>query len=675
MRHWLPPIFSTLFRAFAYIFLQIIPTSLGPLALPVLYVTHLLSLAVVSLPTIPVVNVPGENDVVCKVKSEENGQTEVNGQPVEITAIEKSPSFFEALLFSKKSRSYLVNALNIGINTLLLAACADLALNPMFFPETDVTFARVGAVYPDSAKITVRWPPTNGNLTEHDAQVLYRPADSISEGWKDGPAILLQDKNDWVATVKLDALWPETVYEYVLSDLNKTHLADSPQRFQTFPDPRLHSGSHFKFLVTSCIIPNFPYKGPQERLNIKGFDLLESYLRPAPADHGTITAEDPVPEEKASNDDIPVEEQIAAAVVKTSVEPPLSNLHKFMLFLGDFVYADVPLYFGDDSSSYMRLYRRVYASPSFQKVLKHLPIFFAYDDHEFINNYQGEGVDVPPYANATQGYGLYNGQSNYDSVTPGSHYYNFTYGDVAFFVLDTRRHRSNVATTAEEDRTMLGQDQYEAFYNWLSRVNQTSTFKFVVSSVPFTSLWQGDAQKDSWAGFANEKAQILEAMQTVPNVFVLSGDRHEFAAVEFPASANHLHPVHEFSASPLNMFYIPYIRTLKLESDKLISRVKNTTKLTDEGPVVEVQEEFIPEERALKYLPDGNSKWSSIEIDTRNYTRPILRLEAVIDGKPVYHLEIIGTPVYTNPSKALISIPLGLKHLLGKLGFQSKQWF
>jgi alkaline phosphatase D len=204
---------------------------------------------------------------------------------------------------------------------------------------------------------------------------------------------------------------------------------------------------------------------------------------------------------------------------------------------------------------------------------------------------------------------LYNGQSNFDSVTSGSHYYNFTYGDVAFFVLDTRRHRSNVATTAEQDRTMLGQDQYEAFYNWLSRVNQTSTFKFVVSSVPFTSLWQGDAQKDSWAGFANEKAQVLEAMQTVPNVFVLSGDRHEFAAVEFPASSAHLYPVHEFSTSPLNMFYIPYIRTLKLESDKLISRVKNVTKLIGDAPVVEVQQEFVPAERALKYLPDGNSKW------------------------------------------------------------------
>lgn len=43
---WLPPIFSTLFRLAAYVFLAIIPTRLGVPALPVLYVSYLVSLAV-----------------------------------------------------------------------------------------------------------------------------------------------------------------------------------------------------------------------------------------------------------------------------------------------------------------------------------------------------------------------------------------------------------------------------------------------------------------------------------------------------------------------------------------------------------------------------------------------------------------------------------------------------
>ncbi len=45
---------------------------------------------------------------------------------------------------------------------------------------------------------------------------------------------------------------------------------------------------------------------------------------------------------------------------------------EFMLFLGDFIYADVPLYFGDDAEAYRRLYRRNYQSDSFRKVYEHL---------------------------------------------------------------------------------------------------------------------------------------------------------------------------------------------------------------------------------------------------------------------------------------------------------------
>jgi alkaline phosphatase D len=42
------------------------------------------------------------------------------------------------------------------------------------------------------------------------------------------------------------------------------------------------------------------------------------------------------------------------------------------MFLGDFVYADVPFYFGDDKEAYRRLYRRNYLSESFRKVYEHL---------------------------------------------------------------------------------------------------------------------------------------------------------------------------------------------------------------------------------------------------------------------------------------------------------------
>jgi len=190
------------------------------------------------------------------------------------------------------------------------------------------------------------------------------------------------------------------------------------------------------------------------------------------------------------------------------------------------------------------------------------------------------------------------------------------------------------------------------------QVNQTATFKFIITSVPFTSLWTHDAQIDSWAAYASEKASLLSALHTVPNVYLLSGDRHEFAAIEFNPlneTGTAAHVVREFSTSPLSMFYVPLIRTLRTASEAVVPRTR-LRMVDEENPMEEVVEE-VPMERVVKYLPIGNYKWlrlflcdvcrililttsvlcrSAIEIDTRNPEHPKLNLEVVIDGKVAY---------------------------------------
>ena len=45
---------------------------------------------------------------------------------------------------------------------------------------------------------------------------------------------------------------------------------------------------------------------------------------------------------------------------------------------------------------------------------------------------------------------------------------------------------------------MLGPHQKAEFLEWLAAVNQTVTWKFIVSSVPFMTLWGGpNGQYDS----------------------------------------------------------------------------------------------------------------------------------------------------------------------------------
>lgn len=128
--------------------------------------------------------------------------------------------------------------------------------------------------------------------------------------------------------------------------------------------------------------------------------------------------------------------------------------------------------------------------------------------------------------------------------------------------------------------------------------------------MPFTSLWTHEAEFDSWAGYPAEKAALLQAFHSVPNVIVISGDRHEFAAIEFnSANAGH-HQVHEISTSPLSMFYVPFIRTLQPESKERISkRLSRAVTLENGTEVIEDFEEEVPMERVQKYIATGNHKW------------------------------------------------------------------
>jgi len=127
----------------------------------------------------------------------------------------------------------------------------------------------------------------------------------------------------------------------------------APLPFRTFPDHRLQAGNRFRFIATSCITPNFPYRGPLYKNTIRGFDLLADYLQEP----------EPEPVQEPLND-----ANLTAPITVDSEKPPTD----FLLFLGDFIYADVPVYIGDNKAAYQRLYRRNYLSSSFRKVYEKL---------------------------------------------------------------------------------------------------------------------------------------------------------------------------------------------------------------------------------------------------------------------------------------------------------------
>ena len=139
-------------------------------------------------------------------------------------------------------------------------------------------------------------------------------------------------------------------------------------------------------------------------------------------------------------------------------------------------------------------------------------------------------------------------------------------------------------------------------------------------------------------------------LQYIPNIIVLSGDRHEFAAVGVaPQEAREAyHPVTEFSTSPLSMFYLP-VRTL----DQMHG-------LGHTGA-----------EKLLKYLPDGNVKWTEFEVDTRDAREPQVHVRVMVDAKEAWKVTIIGSPVHQTRA----AIGGVAKTFLQLLNWRPRRWF
>jgi len=322
---------------------------------------------------------------------------------------------------------------------------------------------------------------------------------------------------------------------------------------------------------------------------------------------------------------------------------------QFMVFLGDFIYIDVPRRFGTDKETYRREYRWVYASPDWPSVTNQqgseLPWIHVYDDHEISNDWDKNETGV--YSSAADAWDHYQVSVNPPSKRPGVSYFEFVQGPAAFFLLDTRRYRTPFDKTngtwrgTNSRKSMLGAQQRQDVLDWIKRKEPAGIkWKIVVSSIPFTKNWRF-GWEDTWAGYLGERQILLEAMwaastQDGVGFVVLSGDRHEFAATAFPPPKNgpdaHRWPtsatVHEFSASPMSMFYLP-VRTYRQDDD---------------------------DDKCLKYLPDGNSKFGALKITNPPTTdQSTLDYTLYIDGGEAWRYTLMTTPVSAQTTQSRFS--------------------
>lgn len=489
------------------------------------------------------------------------------GQPVEeldvqetIIVEEKDPQVLRSLLFGLPSpTSMFWSAITFLINVALVAMVSDLVYRaPYLHPMHNLSMARVGYVSDHSANLLVREPRSSQyplfmsyRYADPPLDILsgYKPKDTA---WKSaGSLTWLDNSTDFTGTFTLTGLVPDTRYQYAASNNHTGYFVTAPKPGHVSPRRQ----NEFTFLHSSCIKPRFPYNPFQHPLEFPGFKHLAKLL------------------------------------------PSLGA--QFMIFLGDFIYIDVPHRFGGDRESYRREYRQVYASPDWPSVSSdsgaELPWIHVWDDHEIANDWDRNTTGV--YEGAIDPFQSYQVSVNPPSVRAGATYFSFVQGPASFFMIDTRSYRDPFdgtdGTYNESDykKSMLGKEQLFDLLKWLSSPEPEGVrWKVLITSIPFTKNWRFGSE-DTWAGYLGERQIILEAMWDVGHrggvgVVVLSGDRHEFAATAFPpppeGKVEGLNvisgglrtkkwpmsaTVHEFSVSPLSMFYLP-VRTYRQDDDE-----------------------------------------------------------------------------------------------------------
>ncbi|ESK93932.1 alkaline phosphatase family protein [Moniliophthora roreri MCA 2997] len=405
-----------------------------------------------------------------------------------------------------RGRNNLVDAVTILLNTLFLMSCADFIYRgQVLYPVHKLSTSRVGWTNSTTTRIVVSYPgPSSFNF-------------SYTNDITNWTVIIsnLEIQNE-ATTITLAFLEPSTRYTYSTSlGHSGSFLTSAPESMPTT----------VRFISTSCMKPFFPYSPFKHPFALQGLQHLSSYLS-----RNTSYSQD------------------------------------FILFLGDFIYTDLPIVSAPLTREYYtNLYRQIYASPDYTPILRNTPWLHMFDDHEIINDFwPGMDVSSKTFAEAIQPFLLYQNNANPPPLYEDVFYYTFRRGDASFFVLDTRSYRDQPAdleSGGHGKRSMLGLRQLEALKAW---IRSEKGWKVVVSGVPMTQNWsKGSDAMDSWGGYLDEREEIFRELWAVGGGIIVSGDRHEHATVKFPPPAGEYpenNAIIEFSTSPLSFFYQPFAR-------------------------------------------------------------------------------------------------------------------
>lgn len=257
--------------------------------------------------------------------------------------------------------------------------------------------------------------------------------------------------------------------------------------------------------------------------------------------------------------------------------PPISA----MLMTGDQIYVDDLNRIAPDREykEILNKYRAAFSQPNISKLMAGTPTYMILDDHEIEDNWPANKSknDDYLYKNAIAAYELYQASHSpaHELLTDGQisrqaeqYWYQFTEGDIEWFVTDSRTRRNLSA----DDRRILDEEQEQALLKWL--IHSPARVKFVVISVMFYP----DRKKlgdDAWKAFPEQRLRLLETIRTqrIHNVIFVSGDVHGSLTSRLTHSADRDFEVHTVVSSPLcNSKLLPYASESTFILDQPLAR-------------------------------------------------------------------------------------------------------
>ena len=220
---------------------------------------------------------------------------------------------------------------------------------------------------------------------------------------------------------------------------------------------------------------------------------------------------------------------------------------EFFISLGDWPYTDLPVQ-DRKVDQYRSSHRLARSLPKTQALMKTMPLYAIYDDHDIKNDWDSSLIEQSRkrvQAGLQVWDEFFPVRDDNPDVLQKRRYRTWSWGKHAqFFMLDTRLYRSNFKDEDTRDKTMLGKEQLRWLQDGL--VASKATFKLILTTVPLDF----GTTREHWRAYKHERNQLLAFLRDrrISGVVFLTGDQHW-------ASVHHLFSGHrEYQTGPLSSF-------------------------------------------------------------------------------------------------------------------------